>query len=119
MTKFKRSPKTNPYTIITPDTTLADLEGFLKNHIFALSTYLLSELEGVARLIVFVLVTDYERKFVLGVATSHDLEVNFCLAQSGSYSHLIRSYFNADIRLSTRHLASTSSDLDYCTTSTV
>jgi hypothetical protein len=38
MTKFKRSPKTNPYTIITPDTALADLEGFLKDHIFALST---------------------------------------------------------------------------------
>ncbi|KAF8273691.1 hypothetical protein EI94DRAFT_1769169 [Lactarius quietus] len=44
-----------PYTIITPDTPLAELEGFLRNHIFAL-------------------ITDYERKFVLGVATSQDLE---------------------------------------------
>jgi len=55
MTKFKRSPRTNPYTIISPDTTLADLESFLKDHIFAL-------------------ITDNERKFVLGVATSQDLE---------------------------------------------
>jgi len=55
MTKFKRSPRTNPYTIITPDTTLVDLESFLKDHIFAL-------------------ITDHERKFVLGVATPQDLE---------------------------------------------
>ncbi|KAF8480265.1 hypothetical protein DFH94DRAFT_741600 [Russula ochroleuca] len=55
MTRFIRSPRTNPYTIITPDTALTDLESFLKDHIFAL-------------------VTDYERKFVLGVATSQDLE---------------------------------------------
>ncbi|KAI0293995.1 hypothetical protein BC826DRAFT_1013690 [Russula brevipes] len=55
MTKFNRSPRTNPYTTITPDTPLPELESFLKDHIFAL-------------------VTDYERKFVLGVATSQDLE---------------------------------------------
>ncbi|EIM82110.1 uncharacterized protein STEHIDRAFT_124912 [Stereum hirsutum FP-91666 SS1] len=55
MTKFKRSVTTNPYTTITPDTPLTDLEGFLKQNIFAL-------------------VTDYDRKFVLAVATSHDLE---------------------------------------------
>ncbi|KAN0136904.1 hypothetical protein V8E53_005345 [Lactarius tabidus] len=55
MTKFNRSPTTNPYTIITPDTPLAELEGFLRDHIF-------------------VLITDYGRKFVLGVATSQDLE---------------------------------------------
>ncbi|KAH9974155.1 hypothetical protein BGW80DRAFT_1494338 [Lactifluus volemus] len=48
MTKFNRSPETNPH----PST---ELEGFLMNHIFAL-------------------ITDYERKFVLGVATSQDLE---------------------------------------------
>ncbi|KAN0111789.1 hypothetical protein V8E52_008169 [Russula decolorans] len=55
MTRFNRSARTNPYTIITSDTALADLENFLKDHIFAL-------------------VTDYERKFVLGVATPQDLE---------------------------------------------
>lgn len=55
MTKFNRSPTTNPYTVITPNTPLAELESFLRNHIFAL-------------------ITDYERKFVLGVATSQDLE---------------------------------------------
>jgi len=55
MTKFNRSPQTNPYTIITPDTPLADLESFLQNNVFAV-------------------VTDYERKFVLGVATPQDLK---------------------------------------------
>ncbi|KIY70861.1 hypothetical protein CYLTODRAFT_419399 [Cylindrobasidium torrendii FP15055 ss-10] len=54
MTKFKRSTS-EPYTVITPDSPLSELESFLKNNIFAL-------------------VTDYERKFVLGVATSQDLE---------------------------------------------
>ena len=39
MTKFNRSPTTNPYTVITPDTPLAELESFLGNHIFALSTH--------------------------------------------------------------------------------
>ncbi|KAF8500232.1 hypothetical protein F5888DRAFT_1793505 [Russula emetica] len=56
MTRFNRSARTNPYTIITPDTALANLENFFsKDHIFAL-------------------ITDYERKFVLGVATPQDLE---------------------------------------------
>ncbi|KAI0711171.1 hypothetical protein C8T65DRAFT_185616 [Cerioporus squamosus] len=54
MTKFKRTAAT-PYTIITPSTPLAELEDFLKHNIFAI-------------------VTDWDRKFVLGVVTSHDLE---------------------------------------------
>ncbi|KAF9226302.1 hypothetical protein BS17DRAFT_698345 [Gyrodon lividus] len=54
MSKFKRNAS-HPYTIITPDTPLADLEEFLRYNIFAI-------------------VTDYERKFVLAVATSQDLE---------------------------------------------
>ncbi|KAK0445134.1 hypothetical protein EV421DRAFT_1902592 [Armillaria borealis] len=54
MTKFKRKT-TEPYTLITPATPLAELEAFLQDNIFAL-------------------VTDYQRKFVLGVATSQDLE---------------------------------------------
>lgn len=54
MTKFKRSAS-EPYTLITPSTPLADLERFLQGEIFAL-------------------VTDYDRKFVLAVATLHDLE---------------------------------------------
>ncbi|KAK7451094.1 hypothetical protein VKT23_012770 [Stygiomarasmius scandens] len=54
MTKFKRSSSV-PYTLITPLTPLSELEEWLKSNIFAL-------------------VTDYERKFVLAVATSHDLE---------------------------------------------
>jgi len=54
MTKFKRN-SSEPYTLITPLSSLADLEEFLKTNIFAL-------------------VTDYDRKFVLGLATSQDLE---------------------------------------------
>lgn len=55
MTKFKRTAGT-PYTIITPSTPLAELKHFLDANIFAI-------------------VTDWERKFVLGVVTSADLEV--------------------------------------------
>jgi len=54
MIKFKREVS-QPYTLITPATPLADLELFLQNNIFAL-------------------VTDSSRKFVLAVATSQDLE---------------------------------------------
>ncbi|KAH6909545.1 hypothetical protein BKA70DRAFT_1148760, partial [Coprinopsis sp. MPI-PUGE-AT-0042] len=54
MTKFNRSSG-QPYSLITPMSPLSDLEGFLKDNLFAL-------------------VTDANRKFVLGVATSQDLE---------------------------------------------
>jgi len=54
MTKFKRSPST-PYTLITPSTPLEDLEEFLNHNIFAI-------------------VTDFDRKFLLAVATLQDLE---------------------------------------------
>jgi len=54
MTKFKRT-SSEPYTIITPLSPLSELEEFLKTNIFAL-------------------VTDQNRKFVLAVATSQDLE---------------------------------------------
>jgi len=54
MNKFKRT-SSEPYTIITPLSPLSELEDFLKTNIFAL-------------------VTDQNRKFVLAVATSHDLE---------------------------------------------
>ncbi|THG96505.1 hypothetical protein EW026_g5338 [Hermanssonia centrifuga] len=54
MTKFKRVP-TQPYTLITPSTPLAELEQFLQDNIFAI-------------------VTDHGRKFVLAVATQQDLE---------------------------------------------
>jgi len=52
-TSFKRG-KGHPYTVITPWTELAELEEFLKHNNFAI-------------------VTDSERKFVIGVATSDDL----------------------------------------------
>lgn len=54
MTKFKRTGTT--YTVIAPSTPLAELEDFLSRNIFAI-------------------VTDWDRKFVLGVVTSQDLEV--------------------------------------------
>ncbi|TCD68749.1 hypothetical protein EIP91_009895 [Steccherinum ochraceum] len=54
MTKFKRSTS-EPYTLITPSTPLSELEQFLEHNIFAL-------------------VTDYNRKFVLAVATPTDLQ---------------------------------------------
>ncbi|KAF5383219.1 hypothetical protein D9615_005028 [Tricholomella constricta] len=53
MTKFRRTAS-EPYTLITPLTSLSDLEEFLKTNLFAL-------------------VTDYDRKFVLAVATKQDL----------------------------------------------
>ncbi|KAF8189898.1 hypothetical protein K438DRAFT_1919626 [Mycena galopus ATCC 62051] len=54
MTKFKRTAS-QPYTLITPYTPLAELEEFLKENIFAI-------------------VTDPSRKFVVALATTHDLE---------------------------------------------
>ena len=64
MSRFKRTAAT-PYTIITPSTPLAELEDFLKHNIFAI-------------------VTDWDRKFVLGVVTSQDLEVrsSVCFSRS-------------------------------------
>lgn len=38
MTKFKRNAS-QPYTMITPSTELADLEEFLRQNIFALGEY--------------------------------------------------------------------------------
>ncbi|EJT99232.1 hypothetical protein DACRYDRAFT_55907 [Dacryopinax primogenitus] len=52
-TRFPTTSK--PYRVITPDTPLEELEEFLKTEEFAL-------------------ITDSERKFVLGVATKADLE---------------------------------------------
>jgi CBS domain containing-hemolysin-like protein len=60
--RFKRTAS-EPYTVITPSSSLAELEAFFRK----------SES--------FALVTDYERKFVLGVATPHDLQ-NF-ITRSG------------------------------------
>jgi len=54
MIKFQRSTSI-PYTVVTPLTPLGELETFLTYNIFAI-------------------ITDSERKFLLGVATSQDLE---------------------------------------------
>ncbi|KAF8734368.1 hypothetical protein AX14_003326 [Amanita brunnescens Koide BX004] len=54
MIKFKRNPS-EPYTLISPMSSLVDLEKFLETNLFAL-------------------VTDDNRRFVLAVATAQDLE---------------------------------------------
>ncbi|CAG7847064.1 SubName: Full=Related to TAF10-TFIID and SAGA subunit {ECO:0000313/EMBL:CCA75053.1} [Serendipita indica DSM 11827] len=65
-TKFDRSSKTGrPYSIITPDTPLEELEEFLRTNDFAL-------------------VTDHGRKFVLGVATKQDLD-NFVTRRGNAF----------------------------------
>ena len=58
----------------------------------------------------FLSVTDYERKFVLGVATSQDLEVRlfYYLCLEETYEPLIRSRFATGVRLAARHLISIS-----------
>jgi len=53
-THFKRN-KSHPYTVITPETDLAELESFLSHNDFAI-------------------ITDPGRKFVIGVATPDDLQ---------------------------------------------
>jgi len=73
MIKFRRQAS-QPYSLITPSTPLADLELFLRNNIFALGTPLRYPFR-VLQLICLLPVTDLDRKFVLAVATSQDLEV--------------------------------------------
>lgn len=80
MTKFNRS-KSEPYTLITPSTPLEELEQFLQKNIFALSMNTILLIIGHAYPNSYSnspnpLVTDWDRKFVLAVATSQDLEVS-------------------------------------------
>jgi hypothetical protein len=70
--KFKRNPL-HPYTIITPLTPLDELEAFLGDNIFALGRAFKIPRQCIFD--IFLLVTDPGRKFVLGLATSQDLEV--------------------------------------------
>ena len=70
-TKFKIGAS-HPYTVITPSTSLAELETFLQDKIFAIGEPLLLKH---SHILMIVPVTDQDRKFVLGVATQHDLEV--------------------------------------------
>jgi hypothetical protein len=72
MTKFKRT-SSHPYSLITVSTPLAELEEFLKTNIFALGV--LHDDHSIKSVIPDpIIVTDSERKFVLAVATSQDLE---------------------------------------------
>lgn len=63
MIKFQRTAA-KKYQIITMDTELADLEGFFEN----VGPYAIGTKQD------FAVVTDWGRKFVLGVATRHDLD---------------------------------------------
>ena len=64
MTRFKRSPRAGgqPYRVITLDTPLEDLEAFFEGA------------GPAAQPQEFAVVTDEDRRFVLGVATRADLE---------------------------------------------
>lgn len=77
MTKFQRS-STEPYTTITPLSPLSDLEKFLKKNIFALgarnSSELLNNCATNHTYLTGKTVTDQDRKFMLAVATSQDLD---------------------------------------------
>jgi hypothetical protein len=79
-------------------------------HICAQYARLLSSESGNGRSITFCLVTDYERKFVLGVATRQDLEVVFSFFYITYYfAHpLIQSFFATVIRLAARYLITVS-----------
>ena len=63
MVKFKRS-EDRKYRVITMETELWELEGFFEN----VGEYATGANQD------FAVVTDYGRKFVLGVATRHDLD---------------------------------------------
>jgi hypothetical protein len=77
MIKFQRSTSIT-YTVITPLTPLGDLEAFLAHNIFAIGASLCPSVAELSRLSPFATpVTDSERKFLLGVATSQDLEVGY------------------------------------------
>lgn len=71
MTHFPVSSKSHPYTVITPDTPLENLEDFFnqKGTEFALG-------EQPDAFHVDTAVTDAERRWVLAVATRADLEVS-------------------------------------------
>lgn len=71
MTKFKRNPS-EPYTLISPMSSLVDLEKFLETNLFALGKDITCFMN---RLILIInTVTDDNRRFVLAVATAQDLE---------------------------------------------
>ena len=71
--------------MITPDTPLETLEIFLQKNLFALG------MSGHRSLRCSILncptVTDRERKFVLGVATQHDLDVRPAIALVPAFAH--------------------------------
>lgn len=76
MIKFQRSTSI-PYTVITPLTPLGELEVFLAHNLFAISTSPCFSTKKDSLKPVAAKVTDSERKFLLAVATSQDLEVEF------------------------------------------
>lgn len=78
ISKFNRT-SSHPYTIITPSTSLPELEEFLGHNVFAIGTPSFQPCGGcrVSQGSSFrSSVTDHSRKFVLGVATQQDLDVS-------------------------------------------
>ena len=101
MTKFQRSTST-PYTVVTPLTPLGDLEAFLAHNIFAISASPRpSTIEHDRLRPVATVVTDSERKFLLGVATSQDLEAS-SLASAATLVYLPETF--AELREETWHI---------------
>ncbi|KAG6334471.1 hypothetical protein ID866_4619 [Astraeus odoratus] len=96
MTKFNRKAS-EPYTLITPDTPLADLAEFLRDNVFALGELVRSSLLSTA-VDVKNAVTDYERKFVLAVATSQDLDIFTSWYRSSYSSWSLLSYLSGGLQ---------------------
>lgn len=74
ITHFPMASKSHPYTVITPDTPLENLEDFFnqKGTDFALGECI----GGRHGIFIDMTVTDAERRWVLAVATRADLEVS-------------------------------------------
>jgi hypothetical protein len=72
--------------VITPDTPLETLEIFLQKNLFALGMSSHCSLQ--CPILTCPIVTDRERKFVLGVATQHDLDVRLTIAFVLAFAHL-------------------------------
>lgn len=91
MTKFQRN-SSNTYKVITPFTPLDELEVFLKKNLFAIGVFGMifwwSRAINSCREFLLSAVTDYERKFVLAVATLQDLEVRVCSTTWWLFDHI-------------------------------
>jgi hypothetical protein len=105
MTKFKRK-SSDPYQLITPSTPLAELEFFLEKNIFALSYATFSSIVFLITDMNSFVVTDADRKFVLAVATTQDLQVRSSFSFAFFQHPDLTPLFPTEFRLSARFLGS-------------